>query len=139
MTSKRNIAIGTALVAAAGYIAGLLTAPKSGRETRQDIRNAALKAKGEAEKRLKSAHSELSATLAEVNAKVKKSREKMSDELQKAVEHANTIKRKTGVILSAIHEGEAEDEDLHSALQEVKAAIKHLKQYAKKPETKKAE
>jgi gas vesicle protein len=137
MTNKRNVAVGTLLVAAAGYVAGLLTAPKSGRETRKDIRNAALKAKSEGERKLKTAHSELNVLLTEASLMASKSRTKASEELSKAREKAEAIRDKTRVLLSAIHEGEAEDEDLNIALQDVKAAIKHLKQYVSKPEAKK--
>lgn len=137
MTNKRNVAVGTLLVAAAGYVAGLLTAPKSGRETRKDIRNAALKAKSEGERKLKTAHSELNVLLAEATLKASRSKNRASEELNKAKDKAEAIRDKTRVLLSAIHEGEAEDEDLNIALQDVKAAIKHLKQYVHKPETKK--
>lgn len=137
MSNKRNVAVGTLLVAAAGYVAGLLTAPKSGRETRKDIRNAALKAKSEGERKLKAAHSELNALLAEASLKASKTRTKATEELGKARVKAETIRDKTKVLLSAIHEGEAEDDDLNIALQDVKAAIKHLKQYVSKPEAKK--
>jgi gas vesicle protein len=139
MINKRKIAAGTMLVAAAGYVAGLLTAPKSGRETRKDIRAAALKAKTEAEKKLKVAHSELSTLLEQAGEIVKSSKDKASDELKKSMERANQIRTKTKMILSAIHEGEAEDHDLNIALQEVKAAIKHLKQYVSKTKTEKTD
>lgn len=136
MTNRRNAAFGTLLVAAAGFVAGILTAPKSGRETRKDIRNAALKAKGEAEKKLKAAHSELNALLTEASLIANKSRSKAGEGFVKAREKAERVREKTKVILSAIHEGEAEDEDLNIALQDVKAAIKHLKQYVAKTEPK---
>ena len=35
----KKVLIGTALGLAAGYVAGILTAPKSGKETRQDIKD----------------------------------------------------------------------------------------------------
>lgn len=132
MSNKRNIAVGTMLVAAAGYVAGILTAPKSGRETRKDVRNAALKAKSEAERKLKQAHSELTIQLTEATELAKKSKDKAGEELKKAIEKADGIRHKTRMILSAIHEGEAEDHDLQTALEEVKAAAKHLKQYVHK-------
>ena len=138
MSNKRNLAVGTILVAAAGYVAGLLTAPKSGRETRKDIRNAALKAKTEAERKLKIAHSELNALLDQASLIANQSKSKVSEEMSKAIEKAGKIRTKTKMILSAIHEGEAEDNDLNIALQEVKASIKHLKQYVDKDETEKA-
>ena len=44
---------GTLFVAAAGYVAGLLTAPKSGKETREDIRETIDRSRSETEKKLK--------------------------------------------------------------------------------------
>lgn len=127
------------LVAAAGYVAGLLTAPKSGRETRQDIKHAALKAKTDAERKLKTAHSELTSVLDQATELAKKSKDKADEELKKAIERANNVRIKSKMILSAIREGEAEDHDLQVALEEVKAAAKHLKQYVTKQDPKKAE
>jgi len=44
--SKNKIAIGAMFAAITGFAAGLLAAPKSGKETREDIKDAALKTKG---------------------------------------------------------------------------------------------
>lgn len=43
--SKGKFALGAFFGAAAGLVAGLLTAPKSGKETRADLKEAALKTK----------------------------------------------------------------------------------------------
>ena len=37
----KKFALGALFAAAIGYIAGILTAPKSGKETREDLKNAA--------------------------------------------------------------------------------------------------
>lgn len=137
MSNKRNVAVGTMLVAAAGYVAGLLTAPKSGRETRKDIKNAALKAKTDAERKLKTAHSELTNLLDQATEAAKTSKNKADAGLHTAIDRAKTIGTKTKMILTAVHEGEAEDHDLQIALDEVKEAIKHLKQYVAKSEAQK--
>ena len=46
--SKGKFAIGALIGAAAGVVAGLLTAPKSGKETRADIKRKADELKGDA-------------------------------------------------------------------------------------------
>jgi gas vesicle protein len=46
--TKGKFAIGALLGAAAGFVAGILTAPKSGKETREDIKDTAVKAKNTA-------------------------------------------------------------------------------------------
>lgn len=136
MSKRRNVAVGTILAAGAGYLMGVLTAPKSGRETRKDIRRAAQKAKAETERKLKKAHTELVDTLQQVSKTAQKTRTKASAELQAALKQAEKVRQKTRQLLSAVHEGEAEDQDLQRALDEVKSALGHLKKYVKKPTTK---
>ena len=51
--SKGKFALGALIGAAAGMIAGILTAPKSGKETRADIKAKAEELKSDADKKLK--------------------------------------------------------------------------------------
>jgi len=51
--SKGKFALGAVIGAAAGVIAGILTAPKSGKETRADIKAKAEELKAGADKKLK--------------------------------------------------------------------------------------
>lgn len=131
----KKIAIGAVIAAAAGYIAGVLTAPKSGRETRKDIKNAGLKAKTEAEKKLKELHSELDKLLDQAKDKAKKAKNVASEEFAAAVTKAQFAKDKARNILSALHDGDADDKDLKKAIEEVKQSITHLKSYLAKPST----
>ena len=132
MSKKRNLAIGGVVLAGISYVAGVLTAPKSGKETRKDLKRAALKAKSEAEKKLKKAHSELNTTIDEVGKKAEVLKGKANDELKAALAVAKKVNQKTREILSAVHEGEAHDQDLEKAFKEVKKAVKHLKSFARK-------
>jgi gas vesicle protein len=50
--SKGKFVLGALVGAAAGVVAGMLTAPKSGKETRADIKSKAAELKGEAAKRV---------------------------------------------------------------------------------------
>jgi gas vesicle protein len=128
----KNFAIGTALAAVAGYVAGLLTAPKSGKETRQDIKDTANKSVAEAEKELKKLHTELNSLLNESKQKGNSLKGKASKELNAAVDKAKASKEKARTVLSAVHEGDAEDKDLQKAITEANRAIKHMKTYLKK-------
>lgn len=132
MNRKGRIAVTGAILAGVSYVAGILTAPKSGRETRKDINKAAHRAKTEAERRLKTAHSELNDALEQLSAQAKKGKDKVNTELDAAVAKAEEVKKKTRELISALHEGEAADNDLDEAVKEVKAAIKHLKSFAQK-------
>ena len=58
-SSTGKLAFSAVVAGVAGFLAGILTAPKSGKETRKDIKSAAMKAKKDAEINLKSIHSEL--------------------------------------------------------------------------------
>lgn len=132
MVSKKDVAIGALIAGAAGYITGILTAPKSGKETREDIKNAAIKAKKEAERKLKDVNTELNKLIEQAAELAEKSKGKASEEFEKVRAQAVEVRQKTREILSALHEGEADDEDLQSAVEQVKQATEHLKTYLEK-------
>lgn len=126
-----KIAVGAVLAAAVGYVAGVLTAPKSGRETRRDITDAALKTKTSAEKELKKLHSELTAKLSEARAEAKKLKGTAKAEADKAIKAAADAKQKAREILSALHDGDADDPELKKAITQAKRAAKNLAKYLK--------
>lgn len=130
-SNKRNLALGGLVLAGVSYVAGLLTAPKSGKETRKDIKNTAAKAKLEAEKKLKHAHSELNSTIDNATKKASTAKDGADKELKKALAQADIVRQKTREILSAVHEGEAQNKDLEKALNDVKNSIKHIKSFLK--------
>lgn len=130
--TKRNTgkwAVGTLIAAVVGYLAGILTAPKSGKETRKDIKSAANRAYTESEKKLKQLHSDLDQLIVKGKTQAKSAGSKAKTELDKAVAKAQVAKDKARSILSAVHEGEAEDKELDKAVKEAKDAVKHLKQF----------
>jgi gas vesicle protein len=131
-SSSSKWAIGAAVAGIAGFVAGILTAPKSGKETREDIKNVALKAKSDAEKNLKAMHSELNKTLGEVKAKGEVLTGKAKDEYDMIVEKAKTAKEKVRDVLSSLHDGDADDPDLKKALKDAKDSLKNLEQFIKK-------
>lgn len=122
-------ALGTILAAGLGYLGGILTAPKSGKETRQDIRNSAAKAKVEAEKKLKQAQKELIELTEKVKLKKSKASQRVKDEIESLIDTAQTAKEKASEMLSAAHEGEADNKDLQKAIDEARKASEHLKKF----------
>lgn len=130
--TSKVVALGAVVAAGVGYAAGLLTAPKSGKDTRKDIAHSATKAKIKAEKQLKSLNTELNDLIDEGEAKVKKAKTKASAELKEAVAKAKAAKEKGREVLSAIHHGDADDPDLQKAIKEVQRAKKNLGKYLKK-------
>lgn len=130
--STKRIALGAIIAGVGGYLAGILTAPKSGKETREDIKDAAVATTAELEKRLKALHTELDKLLDQAKKQRDNLTGKAKDEVDKALKTANASKQKARELLSAIHEGDAEDKDLQKAIKDSMAAIDHLKAYLKK-------
>jgi gas vesicle protein len=128
----KKIAIGAAVAGAVGYVAGILTAPKSGKETRKDVKNAAIKAKTKAEKELKKLHSELSHLLDKAKRNALSAKNLADKDFNRAVEAAAKAKEKVREVLSSIHEGGSDDKDLQKAIDDATAAIDHLKSFIKK-------
>jgi gas vesicle protein len=110
-------------------MAGILTAPKSGRETRKDLEHAAIKAKHEAEKALKTLHSELANIIAQAKRQAKVAESDVKDDFQAAITEAVAAKEKVREILSALHEGESENRDLQKAIEDVNNSLEQLKKY----------
>lgn len=137
--STERLAVGATIAAAVGYVAGILTAPKSGKETRAEIQRNASKARTEAEHQLKSLHSELNNLINDGKDQANKANTKVKKELAEVLAKAHIAKDKAREMLSAIHEGDAEDRDLQKAITEVSKAIKHLKKYMNNPPVEKTE
>lgn len=130
-TTKR-FAIGTAVAAAAGFLTGILTAPKSGKETRKDIKEAAVSGINEAERQLKRLHTELNDVIAQAKDHSDRVTGKTKEELDVAMQATRQVKEMVREILSAVHEGRAEDKELHKAIVDAQKAVKHLRSYIKK-------
>ncbi len=130
--STKKIAIGTVVAAGAGYLAGILTAPKSGKETRKDIKINTEKGIAAAEKILKKSYSQLSEASTKAKVQVKKLSGKAKKDLEVAIDFADKAKKKAGEILSDVHEGKTEDKHLQKALDESQKAFENLKAYLKK-------
>ena len=128
----KKLAVGGAIAAAAGFVAGILTAPKSGKETRDDIKVATTKSLKEAEKELKKLHTELDKIIAEVRKQSTKVSGKAQQDLTVILQKANATKEKDREVLSAVHEGDAEDKDLKKAVKDATEALDHLRDYLKK-------
>lgn len=122
----------TVIGAGIGFLVGILTAPKSGKETREDIKNSAKHMHHDAEKKLKQIHSEIAEHVELAAKRAKTAGTKASAELDNLVKEATTAKQKVREVLSAIHEGSAEDKELQKALRYSDLALKNLKDYLSK-------
>lgn len=79
--SKGKFALGALVGAAAGLVAGILTAPKSGKETRADIKAKATEVKGKATNKV----NEVKGKAAEVTEDVKEKAEELKGRTERAV------------------------------------------------------
>ena len=131
-STTKKVAIGTIFAAVAGYIAGILTAPKSGKETRQDIKVAAEHGMAAAEKQLKKLHTQMNELIREAKTTIESLKGTAQKEAQAALEHVAKAKEKVRDLLSSLHEGGAEDKELKKAIADANNAIDHLKTYLKK-------
>ncbi len=128
----KRLAIGSTIAAAAGYVAGVLTAPKSGKDTRGDIKDVADRGMAGAEKELKKLHTELDKVIKEAKTASSKLSAKAQKELAQLLDKTKDTKEKVREVLSALHEGDAQDKDLKKAVKDANDALAHLKKYLKK-------
>ena len=141
MNNTKRIAVGSMIAAVTGYIAGILTAPKSGKETRNDIRSARDIGMAEAEKQLKRLHTELNQLLSEIDKSESKTKQAVTDFANQKqvialkaeiVDKASQARQKAREMLSTLHDGKADDRELEKAVNEASKAIKSLRSYLKK-------
>jgi gas vesicle protein len=132
MGKAKKFALGTLFAAAAGYLAGILTAPKSGKETRKDLKDATAKGLSEAEKQLKKLHTEMNAMLTKAKTEAGSLKGKAREDLDAAIAKAFGVKEKAREVLSAVHEGSADDKELKKAIDDATKSIEHLKKYLAK-------
>jgi gas vesicle protein len=125
--NSRNIIVGAILVGAASYVAGILTAPKKGKETREDIRHASVNFKISLEKSLKKLYADSSQQLERalhVNQKLTAQTKKELDLLVASVKHA---KDRIKIYLTSLRDGEIEEEEITLLLSDGRDNTERLK------------
>lgn len=125
----RKLAIGAVLAGAVGYVSGILTAPKSGKETREDIADKAEDIKEGAEDQLQVAHDELTDLIKATKSKSVALGSKAREEFNEAVVRAKDAQNKAAHVLKAVKAGEADDPALNKAIKQAKQAKKNLSKY----------
>lgn len=130
-TSKKW-ALGAVAAAVAGFVAGILTAPKSGKETREDIKNTANRVVSEAEKQLKKIHSEMNVVVEDAKELLQGKTGKTRADIESAISAAKEKQSKVRELLSALRDGGASDDpELSKGLDEAKSALSHLRKFIK--------
>jgi gas vesicle protein len=94
-----------------GVVTGLLTAPKSGKETREDIKNKAGEIKGSAERKLKEAHKELGKLSDEAKLKAKELQGKAKEEAEELGKKADELRERVKAAITSIKSGDDDNDD----------------------------
>ena len=127
----RKIAVGATIAGAIGYLAGILTAPKSGKETRANIAKKTGEIKEAAEKEVIELKSELKDLLDKAAGQTVALSGKARAEFNEAVARAKDAQSKLSVLLKAVKAGQADDPELNKAIKQAKQASKNLAKYLK--------
>ncbi len=130
--STKRFILGTIVAAFTGYIAGILTAPKSGKETREDVKEAAVNTVKAGEKQLKRLEAEIESLLAQAKDLAAKVSGKTKINLDEAMAKVEVARDKARKVLSAVSSGEVEDKDLQKAVDEATKAVDHLRSFLSK-------
>jgi len=120
------------LAGAAGFITGILTAPKSGKETRKELAEKTDELKEQTAADLKKATDELSDMIKAAKDKSLALSAQARSEFNEAVIRAKDARNKAVHVFKAFKSGSSEDRQLNSAIKQVKLARKNLAKYLKK-------
>lgn len=114
-----------------GYLAGILTAPQSGKDTRDDIADKAGDIKYTAEEQLQNLSDELKDLIKDTKTKTVALSSQAREEFNEAVVKAKDAQNKAGTVLKAVKAGKADDPQLNKAIKQAKQAQKNLAKYLK--------
>jgi gas vesicle protein len=114
-----------------GYLAGILTAPKSGEESRDDLKQKTEEVKNDAEYQLSELNNELRQLIKDAKVKTLALNSSARTEFNEAVVRAKDAQNKTTQVLKAAKAGEAEDPDLNKAVKQARQAAKNLGKFFK--------
>jgi gas vesicle protein len=127
----KKMAVSALIAGVGGYITGVLTAPKSGKETRRDLVEDAEGLKDSTEDQLKRANDELKSLLNDTKTKSVALSAQAREEFNEAVLRAKDAQNKTSTTLKALKAGKAEDPELNKAVKQARLAVKNLSKYFK--------
>jgi gas vesicle protein len=127
----RKVALGSAIAGTIGYLAGVLLAPKTGEQTRNDLKGKASDLKVEAEQQLSDLNEELNQLIKDAKVKTLALSSTARSEFNEAVVRAKDAQNKASQVLKAAKAGQAEDPDLNKAVKQARQAAKNLGKFFK--------
>lgn len=129
---NKGLAAGVAIGAVLGVLTGILFAPKSGKETRQDIKDTAVKIAEKVEEDAKKLQIELTELINVAEAKTKEAGKAVSDKTNELIAQAKHTRDSLTVLAKSVKAGEADDKDLNEAINKANEAKEALTVYLKK-------
>ena len=126
-----KIALGAVVAGVAGFVTGILTAPKSGKQTREELKEKIEDVKEGSVEQLENGYNELTDLLKGAKDKTIALSSKAREEFNEAVVTAKDAKDKAGTVLKSFKSGEADDPALNKAIKQVQQAKKNLGKYLK--------
>ena len=129
---NKGLALGAAIGAVAGVVTGILFAPKSGKETRQDIKDTAVKVAAKLQEEAKKLQAELTELIDHAEAKAKEAGKTVSDKSHELIAQAKHTRDSLVELAKSVKAGEAEDKDLNKAIKKATEAKDALAAYLKK-------
>lgn len=127
----KKVALGSAIAGAVGYLAGILSAPKSGKQTRQDIADKAGEAKTSAEDELHELNEELKGMIKNTKDKTISMGSAARNEYNETLIKAKDAQNKAGEVLKAVKNGGADNPELDKDIRQARQAAKNLGKYLK--------
>jgi gas vesicle protein len=127
----KKMALSALIAGAAGYVGGILTAPKSGRETRKQLANDAEGLKENTEVQLQKVNDDLKELLKEAKTKTLALSSQAKEEFNEALLRAKDAQNKTSSTLKALKAGQADDPELNRAVKQARQAAKNLGKFFK--------
>ena len=129
--TAKNVVLGLAVGLVTGYVAGVLTAPKSGKETRQDIKDATDRAVKLAQEKVQVLQGQISDLVDIAKSKAQTLGARGKKELDVLVENAKDAQYKAKAVLAAAKDGEADDPELRRAVESANDAKDALANFLK--------
>lgn len=129
--TKKKFFIFALITGIFGYLAGILTAPKSGKETRKDIADKAGEIKESGLVELRAIEAELVTLMKATQDKAGQLTSRARAEYNEALIRAKDAQNKSKAVLQAVKSGSADNEDLDVAVKQSREAVKNLKKFIK--------
>ena len=129
---NKGLAAGAAIGAMIGVVTGILFAPKSGKETRQDIKDSAVKIATKLQEEAKKIQIELGELIDVAESKAMNAGKAVTAKTQELIENAKQTRETLVELAHAVKAGEADDEDLNDAIKKANESKEALKVYLKK-------